>query len=158
MQSGFIPFIRKGKMEPVFDGVLVTRQSPKEQAWLVVCFFFFFFWRGVCFFFPGGERVRRNFGLLKTKRKGKKLISPYDFNTVWLAALWRQCLIFLFAFPPLWMWGWDLLFLIKCVLSCVALGNCTPCTSIPRALCCPMWKLWLYRDLLFPLRITCAMA
>lgn len=65
-------------MDSVLDGVLVTRQSPKkEQAWLG---FFFLGGAGVCFFFAGGERIRRNFGLLK--RKGKKLISPYDFNSV----------------------------------------------------------------------------
>lgn len=66
MQSGFIPFIRKGKIEPVLDGLLVTRQSPKEQGWLG-----FFGGEGVLFvfFFPGGERMRRNFGLLKMKKK-----------------------------------------------------------------------------------------
>lgn len=66
MQSGFIPFIRKGKIEPVLGGLLVTRQSPKEQGWLG------FFWGEevlFVFFFPGGERMRRNFGLLKMKKK-----------------------------------------------------------------------------------------
>lgn len=55
MQSGLIPFIGKGKMESVLDGVLVTRQSPKEElAWLE-----FFFWGGwgvgVCLFFSSLE-------------------------------------------------------------------------------------------------------
>lgn len=79
MQSGFIPFIRKGKIEPVLDGLLVTRQSPKEQGWLG------FFWGGggvVCFFLPWRGENEKKFWSLKNGEKGRKLISPYDFNNV----------------------------------------------------------------------------
>lgn len=65
-------------MEPLPDGVLVTRQSPKEeQAWLGV------FWGDCLIFIPWrGENKKKFWSLKKTKRKVKRLIRPYDFNNV----------------------------------------------------------------------------